>query len=202
MPPPGFFSARGLFCKPGFLSASQCAELRGLGGSLDLASAPVYEHGQEQLVEDARRTKRATLPADKVSELRSVMLSRMDEIATHFRVTLVDCQEPQLLVYKPGDFYVAHTDASHKRPELSVLTSRRISLVIFLNGHSPTDTCPESFEGGELTFFGLIQKPGFERAGLGLEPDEGLAVAFPSTMVHQVPVVTAGKRYSIVTWFT
>jgi predicted 2-oxoglutarate/Fe(II)-dependent dioxygenase YbiX len=38
--------------------------------------------------------------------------------------------------------------------------------------------------------------------GFPLQPEEGLLIAFPSRMMHEVQPVTRGKRYSIVTWYS
>jgi hypothetical protein len=53
----------------------------------------------------------------------------------------------------------------------------------------------DGFEGGELVF---------ETQGAEVKPHAGLFVAFPSDerFVHEVPPVTAGRRYSLALWFT
>lgn len=42
----------------------------------------------------------------------------------------------------------------------------------------------------------------FERLDAEIQPEAGLLVAFPSEMVHEVPPVESGARYSLPMWFT
>jgi predicted 2-oxoglutarate/Fe(II)-dependent dioxygenase YbiX len=42
---------------------------------------------------------------------------------------------------------------------------------------------------------------GGENVGLPLAGEAGLLIAFPSHLVHSVSPVTAGERYTLVTWF-
>ena len=71
---------------------------------------------------------------------------------------------------------------------------------MFLNGATPGD--PAGYSGGSLTFFGLMDdSPSGESVGLPLAGETGLLVAFPSHLVHSVSPVTAGERYTLVSWF-
>ena len=53
-----------------------------------------------------------------------------------------------------------------------------------------------------LTFYGLMDDGvSGESVGLPLAGETGLLVAFPSHLVHSVSPVTAGERYTLVSWF-
>src|SRR5205085_9991991 len=78
--------------------------------------------------------------------------------------------------------------------ETSSPVRRRVSIVIFLNAGD--------YEGGALTFYGLVDDPSWKTFGFALEATPGLLVAFPSHVRHEVTPVTAGDRYTVVDWFT
>ncbi len=84
----------------------------------------------------------------------------------------------ELLRYKEGQFYKEHVDCFSLQP-------RSISCSFILN---------DDYEGGEFSFF---QKE------LVYQPKLGSALIFPSNFMfpHEVLPVTAGTRYSVVTWF-
>jgi SM-20-related protein len=77
---------------------------------------------------------------------------------------------------------------------------RQVSAVIFLNSAAEARG-PESYSGGALTFYGLIDGPCWRGYGFPLVGEQGLLIAFRSDVLHEVTVVTRGERYSIVTWF-
>jgi predicted 2-oxoglutarate/Fe(II)-dependent dioxygenase YbiX len=71
---------------------------------------------------------------------------------------------------------------------------------VFLNGSDAGE--PAGYSGGSLTFYGLMDDgAGGESVGLPLAGELGLLVAFPSDLLHSVSPVTAGERYTLVTWF-
>lgn len=89
----------------------------------------------------------------------------------------------QFMVYRDSDggHFGWHLDVGPPVP-------RKLSLTLQL-------TDPAQYEGGDLQFFtGDMVR---------LAPrDRGVAIGFPSYMVHQVTPVTAGTRKSIVAWVT
>lgn len=87
-----------------------------------------------------------------------------------------------LLRYDTGQFFREHVDAVRGNSTTSL---RRLSVVGF---------CNNDFEGGQLIF---------PRQKLTVEPEPGLLVVFPAvfTHPHQALEVTAGVKYSVVTWF-
>ena len=131
---------------------------------------------------------------------REKLLEAVPGLAKHFERGLVGMQAPQFLVYREGDFFRPHEDDSEKPDAPDFVRQRSVSAVVFLNGATPGD--PAGYSGGSLTFFGLMDdSPSGESVGLPLAGETGLLVAFPSHLVHSVSPVTAGERYTLVSWF-
>lgn len=99
----------------------------------------------------------------------------------NFDLTFVETL--QFTIYnRDQDFYTAHMDTSHNKPE-----QRKLSLVVQLSD-------PGSYVGSDLQlhscgleFFDTIR-------------DRGTIIAFPSYMVHRVSPLLSGTRYSLVSW--
>lgn len=89
----------------------------------------------------------------------------------------------QFMVYRDrdGGHFGWHLDVGPPVP-------RKLSLTLQL-------TDPARYEGGDLQFFtgDMVRTAPRER---------GMAIGFPSYMVHQVTPVTSGIRKSIVAWVT
>jgi predicted 2-oxoglutarate/Fe(II)-dependent dioxygenase YbiX len=113
------------------------------------------------------------------------------KLERHFSLTLNGHEPPHYLVYERGAFFVAHRDQPSS--EASELSARRVSIVLFLN---------DDFSGGALTFYDLIDGPGWRGVGLPCEAAAGLLVAFRSETMHEVQPVTGGRRCTIVSWFS
>jgi len=115
------------------------------------------------------------------------------ELERHFSVTLSDHEGPSLLSYPPGGFYEPHVDRADATEAHLPPVARRISVVILVNA---------DYVGGALTFYGLVDDPGWQDYGFALDPEPGLLIAFPSHLRHEVTPVTSGDRFTIVDWFT
>jgi predicted 2-oxoglutarate/Fe(II)-dependent dioxygenase YbiX len=85
----------------------------------------------------------------------------------------------QLLRYQTGGFYRTHTDSFQRAP-------RMLACSFALN---------DDFEGGRWSFLGGAKE---------LSAPKGSAVLFPSNFMfpHEIQTITAGTRYSIITWMT
>jgi PKHD-type hydroxylase len=100
---------------------------------------------------------------------------------------IVDQFEPfQFTSYNSSrkEFYGKHTDCSLGAMDPS--TSRKLSVTLQLSD-------PDDYEGGDL----LLHN--------GMTPEvapkkKGMMILFPSFVLHEVTPVTAGQRYSLVTW--
>ena len=129
-----------------------------------------------------------------------MLLSRKRELESHFGVALSDCQQPAFLSYEAGNFFHRHQDNTYAADLPEFIHRRKVSVVVFLNDHCHEDRA-ETFSGGELTFYGLLNDSRLADKGIPLKCREGLLIAFRSDVKHEVRPVTRGERYTIVTWF-
>jgi predicted 2-oxoglutarate/Fe(II)-dependent dioxygenase YbiX len=165
------------------------AELKSLDGS----AATVYGRTTSGSIDqNVRRTLRIE-PSIETIDLVMRRLSECKEaIEKHFAVMLNECEEPQFLRYREGDFFVAHQDGNTGLLQLD--TERRlISTVIFLSRESETPE-PDAYCGGSLVFSDL-------RNSFHMRAEPGTLVAFRSETTHEVTPVTHGERYSIASWY-
>jgi SM-20-related protein len=199
MAKPDFFKHLGLLVVPRFFDAQTCMELRAAARQGTPTNATVYGDGTPKHDDDVRRTSRALVAPQILEFVTARVKALQPAVQSHFGVPITAFREPQFLVYHSGDFFAAHRDASpDDPPEVRI---RKVTLVIFLNGQTE-DTRPDSFSGGSLVFYDLLDEPKLGRRGLPLVAEEGLLVAFPAERLHRVSPVTAGERHTIVTWFT
>jgi predicted 2-oxoglutarate/Fe(II)-dependent dioxygenase YbiX len=113
-----------------------------------------------------------------------------DYINPFYQVEVLDREPSQILHYGVGGHYIPHVDAETLYKDDIGLDmwektlDRDLSVVYFLN---------DDFVGGELVF------PNID---LVIKPQAGTLVCFPSDhhFIHGVNPVTAGHRYTIVTW--
>lgn len=90
---------------------------------------------------------------------------------------LPDREVTQIVRYRPGGHYDAHSDAALD------LELRYLTVVCYLN---------EDFDGG-LTSFPYL-------GNLSVRPEVGKSVIFPSRYVHTAEPVYNGEKYVAVTW--
>lgn len=195
MPSPQFFQNLGLFVRDGFFDAATCAslcsEMRRAGSEKALISGKDVD----LLDEDFRRVLRAKLEASITNMVSEAILVLKPSLEDHFRVSLQSSEKPVFLRYEEGAFYRPHVDGwGHNN-------DRRISIVIFLNGRSE-EPSPNTFGGGDLTFYGLLDGPQWEKCAFALDAEEGLLIAFRSNTMHEVRPVTFGQRFTVATWFS
>lgn len=146
----------------------------------------------EWVVNKAIRDTQHVHLTDSVNEQleRIVDASIRDHIEPFYGVRVRDMEPLQILRYGLGGHYIPHVDAETLYKDDDGLElwektlDRDLSLVYFLN---------DDFSGGELVFPAL---------DLVIEAEAGTLVCFPSdhNFVHGVNAVTAGDRYTVVTW--
>src|SRR5262245_46328795 len=201
MPLAGFFTRFGFLVEPGFLDPDMCSRLRAAIRAATVAPAEIRVRGAEYAVDE--RIRRVDW-ADVSRPQRELVEPRLAEIKprleAHFRLSLSHWQTPQFLLYRGGSFYAPHRDSNTAPDADPVVRERRVSVSIFLNRQS-SDLAPETFGGGELTFYRLIDGVRGRDVGLPLICEEGLLVAFRADVLHSVEPVTHGVRYAVVTWF-
>lgn len=195
------FAHLGMFVRRGFLAADECERLLAEATSAASRPATVREGGANVVDENYRRSRIAEISAESVALVSTRLEALRPTLENHFQVQTTGCRTPEVLVYRPGDFFAAHADSvTHRDEDDEVVTGRVISTIVFLNGESeaPEDGC---FTGGTLGFFGLIEDPRLADREFGLTGEPGLLVAFKPEIVHRIAPVTSGERCTIVTWF-
>jgi len=122
--------------------------------------------------------------ASQILWLYERMAGIVKTLNRHYQFDLKGFSESfQYMVYRDseGGHFDWHIDQGPQPP-------RKLSLTLQL-------TDPSRYEGGELQFNAgdmIISAP----------RDRGVAIAFPSYVVHRVTPVTAGTRKAIVAWVT
>jgi predicted 2-oxoglutarate/Fe(II)-dependent dioxygenase YbiX len=138
-----------------------------------------------------RDTQQVHLPSATAARLSSIHAASVLAFVNPFYAIRVRDSEPlQTLHYGIGGHYIPHVDAETLYKDDIGLDmwekslDRDLSVVYFMN---------DDFTGGELFFPAL---------DLVIEPNAGMLVCFPSDhhYVHGVKPVTAGHRYTLVTW--
>jgi predicted 2-oxoglutarate/Fe(II)-dependent dioxygenase YbiX len=200
MPPADFFLNLGLFVVKDFFDGAWCERLR-LEAAVALKSdATVVNKSIERLDEGVRKTKWAGVSTPTISAVKARLLAVKPRLEGYFNMHLTGAEDPQFLAYKPGDFFRLHQDNADDPDASAYVRERQVSAVIFLNSEAESPA-PESYCGGALTFYGLIDDPRWETYGFPLVGERGLLIAFRANVLHEVAVVTQGERYSIVSWF-
>ena len=180
-----------------FLDGPACAALRAElrqadGGPATVLSQAPGGTSRPQI----RRTTRLAPPVATRERVTRLLLQRAAELARHFGRELAECEEPQFLRYREGDFFVAHQDGNtpgiHDQSRF-----RKISAVIFLSVQAQ-EPAPDCYGGGALVLHGPYSGPTLR---VPLAPAPGTLVCFPAETTHEVMPVTHGERFTIASWF-
>ena len=184
--------------QPGFFGASTCREIIAEMRLATESRATVYGQSSSGSIDERiRKAARQTPSPATVDYVRQRLWECKPEIEQHFDVSLGECEEPQFLRYRVGDFFVAHQDGNTGLMRMDS-EARRVSVVIFLNEQS--DGPQEgAYCGGSLVFHDWRGGRGSGELPQACPP--GTFVAFRSETTHEVTPVTHGERYSIVGWY-
>ena len=181
-----------------FLDAPTCREIVGEMNASEGAAAAVYGRGDSGSVDQrVRQTLRIRPSAATVESVIDRLLQFKPATEKHFDVGLSECEDPQFLRYREGDFFVAHQDGNTGLLRLDT-ELRRVSTVIFLSRETELPE-PGGHCGGSLLFTDLRRGPTEPKFHFVGEP--GTLLAFRAETTHEVTPVTHGERYSIVSWF-
>jgi predicted 2-oxoglutarate/Fe(II)-dependent dioxygenase YbiX len=181
----------GLFVESGVLDRQFCNKTIHEMVDGPSSAAQITANGTTATDSAVRRALSVDVSSATAAAVDAALAAVTPQLERHFSLTLNGHEPPQYLVYDRGAFFVAHRDRPSS--EGSELSARRISVVLFLN---------DDFSGGALTFYDLIAGPGWRGVGLPCEAAAGLLVAFRSDTMHEVKEVTAGRRCTIVSWFS
>ena len=189
MPSPAFFRALGLFIREGFFEGAECARLVAAARVAPQRGVKISREAwsKEEADETVRRSHRAELPEEMEQFIVQRLQQVMPAIARHFDVAVSKVERPQLLTYRPGDFFVLHRDLDRNAE-----SGRVVSLIAFLE--SPGET---TYIGGALTLYTAI---GDEPRPMPLTASAGLLLGFRSEVWHEVQPVISGERHTIVSW--
>lgn len=188
-----------LFLQPEFFDAETCARILAEARSAPTTQAPVYIEGSSNPIhETVRKTTSLHLSAETISWVQQRLLQQRSSLEHHFKLSLTDCEKPQFLAYRPGDFFVPHRDGNTDQLEFDHLRIRKISIVIFLNRAS-TELEAGTFRGGALAF--CRDGPPSAPLTFPVWGETGLLIAFTADTLHEVTPVTGGERFTIISWF-
>ena len=190
----------GIFVERNFFDASLCSDLRAIMCSAPANKALVVKD-RSYLVDVAqRRTTLASVSASTAAVATRKLLTILPRLESHYSTKLESCASPEFLIYREGDHFRAHAD-TYPDPKLPPeVHLRKISAVVFLNSQSERLSV-DSYSGGYLTFYNLAKNPTWQTYRFKLSGEQGLLVAFPSSVFHEVTPVTRGERFTIVSWF-
>lgn len=184
-----------LFTVKQFLEPGVCREIVAEMSAAQSDAATVYGRttsgAVEQNIRKTLRIRPSIATVDSIVRRLSVL---KDSIEKHFAVALSECEDPQFLRYREGDFFVAHQDGNTGMMQLD--TERRlVSTVLFLSRESDSPQA-SAHCGGSLVFSDYRTGSKFHMIG---EP--GMLIAFRAETTHEITPVTHGERYSIVSWY-
>jgi len=185
-----------LLIRPNFLDAAECARIVAQMRAGESAAATVYGTTPATGAIDAniRRALRHAPAAQTLALIRRRLDTFLHEASRHFAIELTECEEPQFLRYRVGDFFVAHQDGNTGLLRLDS-EARRVSVIIFLGNRSDAPAV-DAYCGGSLVFHDWRADRRLEFAG-----EAGTLVAFRAETTHEVMPVTHGERCSIVAWY-
>jgi predicted 2-oxoglutarate/Fe(II)-dependent dioxygenase YbiX len=161
-----------------------------------------------------RQTAVARMAEATQALLQERLLSLKPILEQHFQVPLQSCEPLQWLVYQTGDFFTPHYDrAGETAPAaMDYLTRRQVAVVLFLTRQTDQEGSATHC-GGTLRFYDYraygVPDLDARQLHVTLSPyvveevrgETGMLVAFHTDMLHEVERVTAGERYTVVSWF-
>ncbi|HEV2668507.1 MAG TPA: 2OG-Fe(II) oxygenase [Blastocatellia bacterium] len=187
----------------GFLDAELYQSLVQESRSSQYRQSQVYfTFKTEPLLDTSRRNVREM----KVSkETRSLIAERLmafkPSLEAHFGVKLTACERPSFLYYTVGGLYIAHTDSSNEPGCPDGVRNRQVSAIMFLNDQANSDHA-EGYHGGSLVIYTPDYGVDSDDPGVRIFGKAGSLVAFRSNVFHEIQPITAGERFSIITWFS
>jgi len=196
-----FFTHFGIFVRRGFLGGEMCRALVADAARAASRPATVRDGGRQTVDERYRSTRIANVSEASVASVRAEVLALKPVLERHFQLPTTGCRTPEFLVYRAGDFFAPHADSVAVGGASDVVvTDRRISVVVFLNGESRS-AGDDGYTGGTLDFYGLVGDPRTRNRPFSLTGEPGLLVAFRPETLHGVAPVVDGERFTVVTWF-
>ena len=177
-----------------FFEPLRCDAIVGEMKAAEGSAATVYGRNTSGSIDrNVRNTLRVVPSSETIELVTGRLLSCKGAVENHFGVSLNECENPQFLRYREGDFFVAHQDGNTGLLRLET-ELRLISTVIFLSRESETPR-PDVHCGGSLGFSSV------RWSSFHMVAEPGTLVAFRSETTHEVTPVTHGERFSIASWY-
>jgi SM-20-related protein len=193
MPKSDLFRRLGVFALDNFIDPDFCSVIQlEMRMSKNHETAKVSREGTNRVDEAIRRTKLVSVSTEITQVISQRLMQIEPGLENHFGVRLANPEDLNFLAYNRGDFFKLHTDCDTSENAHSCIQKRKISIVLFLNGESTTSTS-DSYEGGSLILYGLIEQPQWANYGFSIRGQAGLLIAFRSDIFHEVTPVTQGR---------
>lgn len=180
-----------LFTAAAFFNPAECRRIRRAMDAGVPEPAEILTTGIERQ-DDVRRASNIEIDTDVLALVEARLDGVRDRIAGFFERPLGRREGASVLRYQDGGFYRPHRDRGMV-PGWPGAAHRSVAVVVFLNSSRAADPDGE-FSGGALQLY-VDDDP------LDLDPRQGLLVAFPAAVLHQVLPVAGGIRDTIVDWF-
>jgi predicted 2-oxoglutarate/Fe(II)-dependent dioxygenase YbiX len=190
------FRSRNIGVAPDFLSVHECEEI--VDGIAATAGEPghLVRAGRAILDPSVRSCREHGLPPALRERLGKRLVGFLGDQQDTIRDQVDSFDGPYFLSYGPGSFFRSHRDVGTADDPAS-MTTRRWSLVLYLNGREPEGALP-TFDGGALTLYDRTL--GVADWRLVIIPRPGLLALFRSSLLHEVMMVREGTRYAVVGW--
>jgi predicted 2-oxoglutarate/Fe(II)-dependent dioxygenase YbiX len=151
-------------------------------------------HDTIEVQEEVRRASQIDVPEVVLVMVDERLDAMRDQVAAFFRLPLRSREGVSFMRYEKGGFYKPHVDRALVSSWPA--TSRRlVTTVLFLESSREIEPSG-GFSGGRLRLFPDDGTPLIE-----ITAKQGMLVAFPAGMLHEVTRITAGRRDTVVDWF-
>jgi predicted 2-oxoglutarate/Fe(II)-dependent dioxygenase YbiX len=176
----------------GFLSAEACTDVRAAMDRGASDPAEILEDAVEHR-DHVRRTLSIEVDVRTLRQVEDALETARVRLAEETGMTLGVREGTGFLRYLPGGFYRPHRDRGDV-PSWPGAALRQLAVVLFLNTAREAGD-PEGFTGGVLRLYPDDGDP------VDIVPVEGMLVAFPATVLHEVTRVSGAVRDAAVDWF-
>jgi predicted 2-oxoglutarate/Fe(II)-dependent dioxygenase YbiX len=179
-----------VYSHPAFLDSAACRSIR---AAMDRGVAEPAKILDRAITLDRQVRLASSIDVDlrTLAIVEAALDSRRDSIGAFFGLPLTGREGAGFLRYQAGGFYRSHRDQGSVAG-WPAAARRRISVVVFLNNCRELPG-PGEFSGGQLRLL--------EDVPHDIVPREGLLVAFPASMLHEVARIGHGTRDVIVDWY-
>jgi predicted 2-oxoglutarate/Fe(II)-dependent dioxygenase YbiX len=181
-----------IFMSPGAMDAPSCRRVQAAMDAGTPEQAEVLSDDFE-VQEDVRRATQIDIADSVLAMVDAALDAVRAPIASFYQLVLQSREGASFLRYETGGFYRPHVDRAHV-PSWPLTERRQVTLVLFLESSREAEPSG-GFNGGLLRLFPEEGDP------IDVVARQGMLVAFPASMRHEVTRVRSGRRDTIVDWF-